>query len=273
MLIFPEHSRPKAGTDMTRAVAVVSLALVGLASSSTLAGAQPAGREHLPDLRTLKPSEISVSQSLGCSVFVFGSCKRVLRFSNTVGNYGDGRLEMRPQNNLTTGKTTAYQRIYSHDASGRWYLVREVAVGDFVFHATHAHWHFEGFANYSLVTANAADTAITGTVKRSSQKTTFCIIDTDRVDSTLEHAGEQTYTRCGQTDMTGLTVGWGDKYGYNLDGQQIDLNGIPDGYYWLVSSADFQGRLYETDDNNNCAAVKLEIRGASVYDRGTKIPC
>lgn len=115
---------------------------------------------------------------------------------------------------------------------------------------------------------------ITGTQKRSSQKTTFCIIDTTRLgDSTLVPAGNQTYTRCGQNDMTGLTVGWGDRYGWDLAGQEIDLNGLPDGYYWLVSTADFQQRLIETDETNNCAAAKIEIRGTSVYDRGQKIPC
>ncbi len=234
------------------------------------AAAHTAGAEHHPDLRTLKPSEMRITQSCGLLVF---NCKRYLRFSNTVGNYGHGRLEMRPQNNGGTGKTIAYQRIYSHDSTGRWYLARERAAGEFAFHSAHNHWHFEGFANYSLVTANASDSAISGTTKRNSQKTTFCIIDTTWLGTTLEHAGSQTYRNCGQNDMTGLTVGWGDRYGWDLAGQEIDLNGVSDGFYWLVSTADFQGRLEETNETNNCGAVKIEIRGTSVYDRGQKIPC
>lgn len=256
---------------MRKTTAVVLAALVGLAFSSGPASARPAGEEHLPDLQTLKPSEMRISQS--CTLILLFNCKRQLRFSNTVGNYGHGRLELRPQNDIATAKTIAHQRIYSHDASGRWYLSREVAVGEFAFHPSHAHWHFEGFANYSLITASAADTAIDGSQLRANQKTTFCIIDTDWLGTTLEHAGPKTYTRCGPTDVTGLTVGWGDKYGYNLAGQEIDLNGVPDGYYWLVSTADAEQRLAETDETNNCAAAKIEIRGTSVYDRGHKIPC
>jgi len=251
-------------------VAVVVVALVGLVFWPTAANAHTADAEHLPDLQTLKPSEIRITRT--CDFLVL-NCKKELRFSNMVGNYGHGRLEMRPQHDAGTSKTTAYQRIYSHDTAGSSYLVRERAAGDFVFHSAHNHWHFEGFANYSLVTANASDTAISGIQKRSSQKTTFCIIDTNRLNVTLEHSGAQTYTRCGQNDMTGLTVGWADRYGWDLAGQQIALNGLADGYYWLVSTADFQQRLSETNETNNCAAAKIEIRGTSVYDRGHKIPC
>ncbi|HWI07110.1 MAG TPA: lysyl oxidase family protein [Solirubrobacteraceae bacterium] len=250
---------------------VVLVALLGLAFASAPAGAHPAGEEHLPDLRTLKPSEMRVSQS--CTLILLFNCKRQLRFSNTIGNYGHGRLEMRPENDLAAAKTIAHQRIYSHDAAGRWYLKREVAVGEFAFHPNHAHWHFEAFADYRLITASASDTTIGGTEVRSSQKVTFCIIDTDWLGTTLEHAGSQTYTRCGPTDVTGLTVGWGDKYGSSLPGQEFDLAGLADGFYWLKSTADPDQRLEETDESNNCAAAKIEIRGSSVYDRGQKIPC
>ena len=251
-------------------LAVFIPVVLAVSLCSTAASAHPAGVAAYPDLQTLKPSEIRITQS--CS-WLFFSCKKQLRFSNMVGNFGDGRLEMRPQNNSGTAKTTAYQRVYAHDASGAWSFLREFPVGDFAFHSAHNHWHFEGFANYSLVTANAADNAITGIQRRSSQKTTFCVIDTNRLTTPLEHAGPQTYTRCGQSDRTGLTVGWADRYGCELAGQEIDLNGVADGYYWLVSTADFQQRLTETNETNNCAAAKIEIRGTTVYDRGQKIPC
>ena len=251
-------------------VAVPVLVALALALGSAPAGAHPADTPAKPDLQTLVPSEMQITQT--CA-FLFFNCKKYLRFSNTVGNFGDGRFEMRPQNNASTGRTTAYQRVYSHDVAGAWYLAQEFPIGDFAFHSAHGHWHFEGFANYSLVTANASDTAITGTQRRSSQKTTFCVIDTNRLSVTPEHTGPQTYTRCGQNDVTGLTVGWGDRYGYHLAGQEIDLNGIGDGFYWLVSTADFQGRIAETNETNNCTAAKIEIRGTTVTLRGVKSPC
>lgn len=258
---------------MKRAASLFVGALLVLTSlfSNNLASAYTAGQEHYPDLQTLKPSEIRITRS--CKLLGLLGCKKYLRFSNTAWNSGNGRFEMRPQNDGSTGKTTAYQRVYSHDASGSWYFARELPVGEFSYHSSHNHWHFEGFANYSLITANASDTAIRGTTKRSSQKTTFCVIDTDRVNSSLVHAEAQRYTSCGQNDWTGLSVGWGDRYGWDLPGQEIDLNGLPDGYYWLVSTVDFQQRLSETNDANNCAAAKIELRGIYVYDRGQKVPC
>ena len=253
------------------AVLVGAFLCVSLLVSTNAASAYTAGQEHYPDLQTLKPSEIRITRT--CSFFGLGSCKKFLRFSNLAWNSGNGRLEMRPQNNAANGRTTAYQRVYSHDAAGSWYFAREFPVGEFSYHSSHSHWHFEGFANYSLVTANASDTVIRGTTKRSSQKTTFCIIDTNRISSSLDHAEGQRYTTCGQNDMTGLNVGWADRYGWDLPGQEIDITGQPDGYYWLVSTVDFQQRLTETNEANNCAAAKIEIRGTYVYDRGQKIPC
>ncbi|MDQ4145924.1 MAG: lysyl oxidase family protein [Actinomycetota bacterium] len=251
-----------------RTVLVVSALAAGTLFGPSAQGTT-ADTKHYPDLRTLKPSDLSITRQ--CTLILLGSCTRLLRFSNTVWNGGNGRLELRPQNNSVLGKTTAYQRIWSHDAAGKWYLVEEVPVGEFVFHASHNHWHFEGFANYSLVNENA-DGSIGNNVRRSSQKTTFCVIDTDKVNANLEHSGSQTYTSCGQNDITGLTVGWGDKYAYNLSGQSIDITNLPDGRYWLVSSADFQDRIHETNNSNNWAAVKIKISGTTVSELETKFP-
>jgi hypothetical protein len=249
------------------------MAAIAVLAGTMLVGpparAYTADAKHYPDLRTLKPSDLHVARQ--CTLVIAGTCTKQLRFSNTVWNAGTGRLEMRPQNNAQLGKTTAFQRIWSHDASGKWYVAEEVPVGEFVFHVSHNHWHFEGFANYSLVNENA-DGSIGVNVRRSSQKTTFCVIDTDAVNRSLEHAGSQTYTSCGQTDITGLSVGWGDKYGYNLAGQSIDITNLPDGRYWLVSTADYQNRLKETRDDNNWAAVKIRISGSTVTELETKFP-
>ena len=58
-----------------------------------------------------------------------------------------------------------------------------------------------------------------------------------------------------------------------MAGQEIDLNGVGDGFYWLVSTADFQGRIVETNETNNCTAAKIEIRGTTVTLRGVRSPC
>lgn len=59
-------------------------------------------------------------------------------------------------------------------------------------------------------------------------------------------------------------MGWGDTYAWNLAGQWIDITGLGNGDYWLLSTADPENLLAETDDGNNTAAVKIRIKGNSV---------
>ncbi len=246
-----------------RIATLLILLAMQVLSSTQVANAEPAGAEHLPDLKTLKPSDFVLDTSGGT---------RMLRFSNTVANVGAGRLELRPANPAPTllgflfqtqGTTRAYQVIYTHDAAGTWRKVREQQVGTFQYHSTHNHWHFEKFARYELYNS-APDGTRGSTLHRVAEKTTFCIIDTDLVDSTLVHSGSRTYSQCGRDSTTGLTVGWGDKYAYNLDGQGLDVQNLPDGDYWLVSTADYGRKIIEINDENNTAEVKLRLTGSTV---------
>src|SRR3990172_167143 len=95
----------------TLALAVTAVARTGQASAPDTI--------HYPDLRTLTPSTLSIQPGP----------PRLLRLSNVIWNAGDGRMELRPQNNAQTQTTDAYQRLYSHDAGGNRYLVGEVRGG------------------------------------------------------------------------------------------------------------------------------------------------
>ena len=245
---------------MKRVLCIIASA-VCLLCPAVQANAAPAGTEHLPDLQTLKPSDLAIDTSGGV---------KNLRFSNTVVNLGAGHLELRPANPSlfssllgSRGTTRAYQVIYTHNSAGTWSKVREQQIGTFQFHASHNHWHFEKFARYELYNT-AADGTRGTSLNRLAEKTTFCIIDTEQVSTTITHAGPQRYTACGRDSTTGLTVGWGDKYGSNLDGQWVDVKGLADGDYWLVSTADYSGRILETNDANNASEVKFRLTGNSV---------
>ena len=241
---------------MKRIVLVLTLALAAAALSgfATSAQAGDPGTAHLPDLVTQTPSDVRIQRDKATGT-------KVLRFSNTVGNLGIGRFELRPVHNAITDTTAAYQRIYTHDAAGNWSLQSEFPVGTFQFHETHNHWHFDDFALYELWNV-AADGSIGDTVLRSSGKVTFCIIDTAAINLSLEHASPtRGYVSCNQGDIQGLSDGWGDTYTWNLPGQSIDIAGLPSGDYWLVSTADPDGLTSETNDANNSGAVKITIRG------------
>lgn len=234
----------------------VTVSAVFLAFGSVAQAGDP-DTVHHPDLQTLQPDSLQIRKSGG---------QKLLRFGNTVVNLGRGRLELRAENNPVTDTTDAYQRLYSHDAAGNWYLASERYAGTFAFHEAHNHTHFGDFALYELRDV-AADGSIGSQVLASSDKVTFCIIDTTLVDSSLEHYEGRNYTTCTQTIPQGLSVGWGDHYGRTLSGQNLNVTGLANGNYWLVSTADPDNRIDEgggAAETNNSAAVKIRIRNNSV---------
>lgn len=247
--------------NITRRLIPIGIAGLLIALPSSAVATNP-DTEHLPDLTTRTPSEMRIENSGG---------SKLLRFSNIADNVGDGRLELRPQNSATDGTTQAFQGIYSHTATGTWYKVREVAVGTFVFHANHSHWHFDNFAKYELLAL--APGGGPGAVLKVGLKTTFCLIDVVQIASgakggagapPLAHASPRTYQACGQSSTTGISVGWGDRYGYNLSGQWVDITGVADGIYWLKSTVNYDQRLLEKDYTNNVGMVKVQIVGNTV---------
>jgi hypothetical protein len=56
-----------------------------------------------------------------------------------------------------------------------------------------------------------------------------------------------------------MTPGYGDDYYSQLEGQFIDLSGVPAGRYDLVHVANEDCTLHESSHGNNAAAVKLDV--------------
>jgi hypothetical protein len=206
----------------------------------------------LPDLMTTKPAGLEIRGS---------GANRVLRFNNVVWNHGEGPLELFGEPDHASGTIRVVQRAYT--SSG---VVVEWPVGVFTFHPTHLHWHLEGFVVYelwSLGPGGEPDQLI-----KSSGKLSYCLIDTDIVDGEdpLRPANRQ-YYGCGRA-VQGLSIGWGDTYKAYLDGQSLPLDGVPDGLYALVSTANANRVLKEAKISNNAGTVVIQING----NRFTVIP-
>ncbi len=229
-------------------VAVASIA-VGILPGTGAVASSP-GTVHLPDLQTKPPRDLRITNQNGV---------KLLRLSNEVWNAGDGPLDLRAENVGTT--TTAYQRLMTHDDNMVWSVVSERLAGTFAFHSAHNHWHFGDFAKYEL---RANDRRKPGALLRSGGKTSFCIVDTTQVSNTIPHAMPRRYSLCTRTGGQGLAVGWSDTYLYNLAGQSIDITGLPNGAYWLISTADPSDHLLETNEANNAAQLFIRIRRDTV---------
>jgi Lysyl oxidase len=173
-----------------------------------------------------------------------------LVFSATTWNNGDGPLVLvAGETDPATEKQKVYQRVFLSD--GTFY---DRVAGDFEWHPSHNHFHFEDYALYTLQPLNAP-----GQSARTSAKTSFCVMDTTAVDTSLPRApNKPVYVICGNA-MQGMSVGWGDTYTNQLPGQSIDLSGLPDGDYKLIIEADPKKRLLEINESDNASCVLLRI--------------
>src|SRR3989344_3948922 len=206
-----------------------------------------AASESIPNLKALPASDIRLVQNGGSTE---------LRFSTTGWNNGAGQLEVRAgEIDKVNGKQLVYQRIYMDDGS----FSRDELVGSFVWHESHNHFHFEDYAIYTLQPVLAP-----GGSEQFGHKTTFCIMDTTRMNTKLPGAPKRAvYDTCG-SEVQGMSVGWGDTYGYQLAGQEIDITGQPDGDYKLIIELDPKNKLVETNEGDNVSPVDIRITSGTV---------
>ena len=116
----------------------------------------------------------------------------------------------------------------------------------FVWAPCHAHYHFQNYMSYRLLNSNGALAAI-------GLKVGFCILDVFRWSSS---AGSTSLYSC--TDQ-GIQVGWGDLYDRTLDGQWIDITGLPNGNYTMQLECNPQGIIQEANYANNVIEVPIQI--------------
>jgi hypothetical protein len=239
-----------------RSLVIVAAACAGLIPATDGVRAQSTATEYRPNLVATPASGLTVVKE-----------SRVinLRFSTMSWNSGLGPLELRAGavdlNQLTR---KVYQRVSHSDGT-----FADSFAGDFVYHPEHAHFHFEDYALYRLVPVNAP-----GASERQSAKTTFCVMDTNKIPNTAGPASA-VYAACG-ADIQGMSVGWADTYGSHLVGQSFDVTNSPDGDYKLMIDIDPRLRILESDesDNSSCVLIRLNVSSRSVQNLGscTTIP-
>ena len=59
--------------------------------------------------------------------------------------------------------------------------------------------------------------------------------------------------------FAGISVGWGDRYGAQLEGQYIDVTRVPTGTYVLVHRLNLDGKLAESEYDNDASSVRFRL--------------
>ncbi len=178
-----------------------------------------------------------------------------LRLSNGTANIGPGKFHLYGGPDNGDGTQQVIQRVFKTDGS-----FTDRPAGNFVFHPSHNHIHVENWASYRLREIIGPNDGV-GPIVAEGEKTSFCIIDLGIYDTTVDNYNPQgEFFSCGST-IQGLSVGWVDVYSSGLEGQSIDISGVPDGEYWLESVVDPDNNFLEADETNNATRIKVTISG------------
>jgi glucose/arabinose dehydrogenase len=246
-------------------VAVVAAALavqMGQTTTSTQSLSASSSLDRLPDLDQEPPRQLALK--------VFPSTSGPsyhLGFRSAVRNVGVGPLIVDgTRSSSSASQMRVDQVIQRRGAPPR--TVVGVGSMEYAVSHDHQHWHYLNFERYAMQKYELRSVA-DGHVVQTSRKSGFCLGDRYRV-TTLAMPGASaspTFTgKCGLRQPgllrmhVGISVGYGDAYAAFLEGQDLPLDGLPDGRYVLVHRVNTDHRLREISYANNAASVLLDLR-------------
>ncbi len=260
---------------------------VGLVAAATIALLLAVSRvEAVP--ADLPPDLVTLAIQQEDLVIQVEGKRTLLRFTNEIGNRGNGPLEVYPSaeslncdgDGDPANDRDASQRVFA-DSNGSGGFERggdaiasERKFGCMRFHAAHNHWHVLDIAGYEL-RREPSDKLF-----RRTRKVGFCLGDarlafpsaiTPQISTYPMNPPEQ--TGCQSMTTQGISAGWADAYLLALPGQEFDITGLPRGHYCLISRADPTDVLDELDEANNVRRAHLALRPAKFAVRRLDTPC
>jgi len=270
----------------------------------------PDGPLTLPNLAPLPPFDVFVGPAehpqgpVWSNLQTFGAgeptAPRALRFTTTIQNRGKYSFELigtpwvpdTEHEDLMT--TQAYQcvRFTGVPLKGTERSCQRYSpVGTLTWHAQHRHFHINGFGRYELRRDKAGrpDLSPAGIVG-TSQKLGWCVSDMYnwREDSTpgplgavgdtaLDPNERAWYEECtspvlytGASWRQGISPGWADTYPAMYTGQEIPLNGVADGAYWIVTTINPKDNGHALTIQETTWADNMSYSKVQIYDGGKK---
>jgi hypothetical protein len=230
-------------------VAIIAMVPVALAAG----GAQPPGTPLLPDLDQETPSGLLLTT---------GRDGWRLGFDSAVRNVGAGPLIIDGYR-MSAAEGTMHADQMLMRTGGARSVVHDVGHLRYVRSRDHQHWHLLRFDRYEL-RRPGGDRALV-----RDRKTGFCLGDRYEVRTRAlpGHPPQKVYeSRCGLERpglmgvREGISVGYGDIYVANLEGQYLPLRHVRAGRYLLVHRVNADRRLQESNYGNNASSLLLRLR-------------
>jgi len=234
--------RPLFGQVLVTAIAAVSPPTVMAAE---------AGGPLLPNLRAEVPYGLKLDQN---------QRRLLLGFGATAYNAGPGALVI--EGRRDGARMGADQLIQHHGSGYPTERLHDVGTLRFERAAGHAHWHLDDFAEYRL-------TPVSRRLERSAHKVGFCLGDRRTAATPLGVAASSlpVFTgSCGKdqpelsTPVQGLSPLFADPYPAFLEGQSIDVTGLPSGRYVLTHRVNPARRVRESAYRDNASSLLLRLQ-------------
>jgi hypothetical protein len=234
--------------------------------------AQHEGAALLPDLDQEPPTGLVITRAPARSRVTWR-----LGFRSAVSNVGDGPLILEGRRPSRVAPTMRADQVIVRDGAPLD-LNRHAGRLRYVRAPDHQHWHLLGFERYELRRPGGKRALVT------DRKSGFCLGDRYSVTGRELPArpGAPIYTsRCGLEHPSllgireGISVGYGDDYKANLEGQWLPLDGLAPGRYLLVHRVNLGRRLRERSYANNAASLRFRLRwrhGEPLIDRVETCP-
>ena len=202
--------------------------------------------------------------------------RRLLHVTTIFSNVGSGAFELRGYRMGSSEPTMLMDQVIYTEGGG-YQRIPAVITAKYAGDG-HEHWHAQQVVTMELAPVLAPTSVTTG------NKIHFCFFDNQPTNTGAAAAREDPFYQrawCGTPDALsvrmGLSVGWGDRYGWDFVGQYIDITGLAGGEYTLRATVNASGSLYETDQTDNCTMSLISFptvgAGKVVIVRSTDQPC
>lgn len=212
-----------------------------------------------------------------------------INFDNATPNIGSGPLETIGVDSCYCGTTpvactlplcpngdpvkqVVHQIVYHKPNSSDTLTSYTRTAGYMSYHPTHGHIHVDHWADFTLRTPTSNPDATTWPIIGTGTKQSFCLINLGDCDSypgycvdtagnvlslsNITNAGLGFFSGCGPHQ--GIFTGNLDIYVAGLN-MGIDLTGICNGDYYIVSITDPENNMLESNENNNWVAVPVHL--------------